>query len=231
MKLALIGFPISHSKSPQLYKRFLGDVLESYDLLEIPRPESMPTLTELSKRFDGISITTPYKEFYFHQVKIIPEEVKNIGAINTILFHKGEFLGTNTDFIATKKQIEEFINTFPQIHFIILGNGVMAKMTKLILDQFKLSCHQFYRSKDGDISKLDLTQYFDRNTQIIVINACSRDFKFNGKIHDEFIFWDFNYAFEPHRLFLPQKVKQYIDGEKMLEQQALSAIEFWKNNS
>ena len=59
----------------------------------------------------------------------------------------------------------------------------------------------------------------------------SRDFKFNGKIHDEFIFWDFNYAFEPHRLFLPQKVKQYIDGEKMLEQQALSAIEFWKNNS
>ncbi len=231
MKLALIGFPIDHSKSPELYQKFLGAELDLYDLISVDNSRLLPQLEDLSKIYNGINITTPYKECYLNQVKITDNKIKQIGAINTIAFTSNGWFGTNTDLLAVQILIKRFYRDYPNVFFIILGNGVMAKMTKIVLSDLSLPFLEFSRSKDKDISKLDLSYYADPSKQFVVINACSRSFIFKGKLSPEMIFWDFNYSFYPHEQTIPSKVKIYLDGLEMLELQAQEAIRFWKSKS
>jgi shikimate 5-dehydrogenase len=231
MRLALIGHPIEHSKSPDLYKKFLGSELQCYDLLSFPPGNALPSLVELAHRYDGLNITAPYKRSYFSEVTCLDSEILKIGAINTILLSPKKFIATNTDYLATQFLIKEQIEKYKNPFYILLGNGVMAKMTQVILDQFGLFYQNYFRKRDGDISQLDLSIFEDKSHQVIVVNTCSRDFVFSGKLNSKFIFWDFNYSFIPHLRSLPDKVSYYFDGFEMLERQAIAAIDFWKNNS
>ncbi len=231
MKLALLGFPIIHSKSPYLYRKHLGAELEIYDLISVEDPRHLPSLEELSKKYNGLNITSPYKEAYFNQVKIDHLKTKDIGAINTISFSSTGWFGINTDLMAVDLLIKKYIFDYPNIFFIILGNGVMARMTKIVLSDLKLPYHNFFRSKHGDLSDLDLTGFRDPLKKLMVINTCSRSFVFKGKLHPDTIFWDFNYSFSPHEELIPKKVKLYIDGLEMLDLQAQEAIRFWKTKS
>ncbi len=63
-KLALIGKNISHSKSPEIYNKLLNNQVE-YTLLDCDTVDAIPSLDELMKKFDGVSITSPYKESLF----------------------------------------------------------------------------------------------------------------------------------------------------------------------
>ena len=63
--------------------------------------------------------------------------------------------------------------------------------------------------------------------QTVIINACSRDFVFKGKLNASHVFWDYNYQLIPHQNTLPSQVHSYIDGLEMLRRQALAAVKFW----
>lgn len=230
MRLALLGYPIQHSLSPKIYQQYLGSSLTSYDLLEIENSESIPGLQELAKKYDGLNITSPHKKHFFGKVIVENEVVQKIAALNTISFApNGEVFGTNTDVIAVESLLKDYLATYPSLHLMILGNGVMAKMTQMLAQKMNIPFHHYYRSADIDLSKVDLTAQPIAG-QLMVINACSRNFVFQGKIPSHAIFWDYNYAFIPHKNTLPSKVALYLDGEEMLKRQALAAIEFWKKS-
>ncbi len=225
MKLALLGFPIAHSLSPGLYRELLGDKLSSYELLEIEDPEEVPGLLELAKSFNGLSITSPHKKLFFHDVIIKSPLVKELRAINTIAFRRSGFYGTNTDVIAVEQILLRMKSDFTNLSLIILGDGVMARLTVMVAKSLNIPYQQFSRKKGDDVKNLDLSA--ESENQTVVINSCSRDFVFQGKLHPEMIFWDYNYSFLPHQTSLPSKVKTYVDGQEMLRLQALAAIEFW----
>lgn len=228
MNLALLGYPIQHSLSPKLYQEFLGNSLKRYDLLEIESPANIPSLAELAQRYNGLNITSPHKKHFFHQVQIANDVVRKIGALNTLSFSSdGKVHGTNTDVLAVESLLKEYWQQYPDLYLIILGNGVMAKMTLMLAQQVAIPSSQLFRSSEFDLAKVDLNTQM-KSGQMMVINACSRDFIFQGKIPSSAIFWDYNYAYIPHQNSLPSLVKSYIDGEEMLKRQALSAIEFWK---
>lgn len=225
MKLALLGYPIAHSLSPSLYRELLGDKLSSYDLLEIADPSGIPSLSELALKYQGLSITSPHKKHFFHDVVIQSQIVKELKAINTIAFRKDGFYGTNTDVIAVEQILLRMKREYQDLSLILLGDGVMARVTVMVARALCIPFEQFSRKKGDDLKNLDLSSGSENQT--VVINSCTRDFVFQGKLHPEMIFWDYNYSFLPHQTTLPPQVKSYIDGQEILRLQAIAAIEFW----
>jgi shikimate dehydrogenase len=230
MKLALLGHPVSHSLSPKLYKEMLGPALETYELIDAPSSIDVPSLESLATRFHGLNITSPYKKHFLEQITVIPEMVKALKSVNTLSFTSDGVLGTNTDSLAVRRILTEYKEQYGDIDLVILGSGSMAHMTELIAQELKVPYQSYARRSHGDISKLDLSS-LKEESQTIVINSCSRDFVFEGILHRNHIFWDYNYSFAPHEDRIPALVKTYQDGQRMLRLQAEEAIRFWKETN
>lgn len=225
MKLALIGKSIQHSKSPSLYHEIIGSHVQ-YDLLDYSNANDIPCLEELSRIYQGINITSPYKTHFLDHVIIEDQKVKALGSVNTISF-SDKFYATNTDVIAAEKILRRYQSQFPQIKVILLGSGSMASMLKILFKELNISYSARSRKNNDDMSFLDLKPEWKHNEKILVINSCSRDFVFQGTLHPEFLFWDLNYDFKPHQNTLPSQVLSYVDGQEMLRLQAEAAANFW----
>jgi shikimate dehydrogenase len=221
MKLALIGKNIAHSRSPEVYKKILGEKFVSCELLDYQDEKNIPKLTELFKYIDGVSVTSPYKKHFLSQVELVSCP-PIISGINCIRFFKNKAEGTNTDFLAIKEIITSLKWQLADKEIVILGDGVMSKITELALFELNFP-YKIYARK---ITK-DFNQLIFKNA--LVINTCSRDYVFNGKIENKVIFWDYNYNFLPHQNTLPRICEQYIDGFSLLELQAMYAVKFFQN--
>ncbi len=229
MKLALIGKGIAHSASPSIYKKILGPQIH-YDLIDIQDEVQLPSLMDLAKTYDGINITSPYKKNYLSQLNFLTPEVHHLEAVNTILLNQNHFSGANTDYFAVETLLKKFKEDYPQSHLLLLGSGVMAKLTQYVCQKLSLDILQISRSTNPDMEHLDLRPYHRMNSQLMVINACSRDFYFKGQTTGDEFFWDYNYRFLPHQHTLPFFFKVYWDGQEMLNLQAEYAVKFWKEN-
>jgi shikimate 5-dehydrogenase len=228
MKFALIGKSISHSLSPKLYRDIFQCDLE-YDLLDISDEKNLPELHQLAAKYQGVNITSPYKQYYSHSVIIESPDVAKLGAINTLSFTEKGIYGTNTDLVAVEQILRHLQKDSENIHLTILGKGVMAKLTILICDKLQIPYEVMDRSM-GLQADTSLTNFY-YGPGHIVVNACSRDFVFTGEIHPDSHFWDYNYNFIPHKNTLPSRVKTYNDGQEMLWIQANAAAEFWQRTN
>lgn len=227
MKLGLLGYPIGHSKSPDLYQKFLGEHLKSYSLFSYKSSSDIPPLIFFKKKLDGLNITSPYKKHFIHEVAIPSSLVQQIGAINTLAFKGEECFGTNTDLLAIEEILKNYQVQLGKLNLLLLGSGVMAEVTKVVAKDLKIPVSQFSRKTNPDFSYLDLRPFGQQNYQTIIINSCSRDYIFQGEVLGSEIFWDYNYSFLPHQKTLPSRL-EYVDGSEMLERQALAAIKFWE---
>ena len=227
MKLGLLGYPITHSLSPKLYQNFLGDQLTSYELFSFTEKREIPPLSYFQKKLDGLNITSPYKTHFINDVHISSPLVKKIGAINTLAFYGDDVLATNTDLLAVEEILKRYLREHSNLELVILGDGVMAQMTVLMAESLGIPFRQFFRKKNPELERMDFTLLTKENSQILIINACSRAFQFQGRFSGEELFWDYNYNFPSHQHIISQ-VKSYSDGQEMLELQARAAIKFWK---
>ncbi len=225
IKLALIGKRIAHSLSPKLYKEFLGPVVH-YDLLDISSAALLPTIDSLrSEGYQGINITTPWKE---HYLSISIPEALQWGAVNCIRITPTSAFATNTDATALLDLVPRIQQQTCAITWVVLGDGVLARMAMKILRELGISATNYARRKGDDLTQLNLPSLHTVTGTKIVINACSRDFNFTGKLDGTWVFWDFNYAHTHHAKTLPQVCSAYIDGLSLLETQARHAVKFWE---
>lgn len=227
INLALIGKDISHSKSAKIYERLLGESI-NYDLLDCSSENEIPPLDQLSKKYQGLNITSPYKKFFFNDVAL-SNDIKFLGAINCISFEDSGAQGTNTDYLALLGIIDDFINLYPKIYFIIFGDGVMSKVTQNVLDKLGMEYEVVSRKSFPSISQYKINQnLLSKNDQVILFNACSRDFIYKGDLPLGVTFYDYNYDFLPHKEHFFDQECLYIDGIELLERQATYALEFMK---
>lgn len=169
MKLALIGKAIAHSRSPSLYQKILGPET-TYDLVDVELTQ-VPLLSELSLKYDGINITSPYKEHYIYQVKIEDELVLALGAVNTIDLRSANYLATNTDLLAVRSLLTNYVSRFPQLHVVLIGSGVMARVISLVAKELGVSIVSIGRKTHLNLSTLDMKPFENRSSQNLVINA------------------------------------------------------------
>lgn len=222
ISLALIGKNIQHSLSPHLYRKLLEKEIEYtfYDILDIKEIN----LKDILSIHRGVSVTSPYKGSFLKNIEG-DSLLKELGACNCMRLNSNRIEGTNTDYDALLFQLKIFREEFPNIQFIILGDGVMSSLTVYAMKALNLSFEVLSRKKKSLTASSDL-RIFSRNFKIIFINTCSREFIFQGRISQKSIFWDYNYNLKEHSEALSLKC-DYRDGRSMLQRQASYSIKYW----
>jgi shikimate dehydrogenase len=99
-RYALVGHPVSHSRSPlihQLFARQMGDRL-TYELIDA-EPDQFETavLGFAAAGGRGMNVTVPHKEAAYELCRTHGAEAKTARAVNTISFKGGAPHGDNTD--------------------------------------------------------------------------------------------------------------------------------------
>lgn len=218
IKLALIGKNISHSQSQKMYEKILQSKVD-YSLLDYSSETEIPKVRELFDQYDGISITAPYKSHFLDEISI-ESEVLDLKAVNCLKSDEhGGFFGTNTDYLALKEILASYLDR----QIVLLGSGAMFRVCKKVLDSKGKTFQSYNRKANGDISDLD----FSKLHNAIIVNCCSRDYCFQGKLSDSSLFYDLNYAHNFHSSFARKQNFHYIDGLELLELQARYALSYW----
>jgi len=108
-KLAVIGYPVSHSASPQMHQAALDalDLDMSYVRVEV-RPGEVSEVFSLmqSSGFLGCNVTIPHKLEAMECCDELSASVELLGVANTIHFKDGKILGDNSDGPGLVKALE-----------------------------------------------------------------------------------------------------------------------------
>ena len=129
---AVIGNPISHSKSPLIHTEFAKQTGQDLDYItrKIPLDGLAEGLKKLqSEGFKGINITVPFKEQAWQIVTDKSEHATRAGAINTIVFNDdGSLYGDNTDGIGLCRDlVENNLIKLKGKRLLLLGAGGAAR--------------------------------------------------------------------------------------------------------
>ncbi len=127
---AVVGDPISHSKSPLIHRLFgeqAGQAV-NYEALRVDKEDGnfvYAIKALIAKGYKGINITVPYKLDAFDLADSLTTEARIAQAVNTYIFNDdGTIVGHNTDGIGLVNDIEINGNTlFKNKNVLILGAG------------------------------------------------------------------------------------------------------------
>ena len=134
----LIGYPLSHSKSPELHQGFLAKcgLKGEYTLYSIP-PDDKDALKKLLDRvrageIHGLNVTIPHKQSVIPLLDELSDTAQTIGAVNTIVLKEGKLVGDNTDIPGFWKDLQKlrpdrFSKPVRSQTALILGSGGAAR--------------------------------------------------------------------------------------------------------
>lgn len=111
-RLAVIGYPVGHSRSPAMQNAALAELglgdEWSYGAVEVA-PEGFEAKVRQMAAGDyaGVNITVPHKAAALALADVAQRETRLVGAANTLTFVDGEIHAINTD-------IDGFHNSLPQ---------------------------------------------------------------------------------------------------------------------
>jgi shikimate dehydrogenase len=101
-RLAVLGQPISHSRSPAMHNAALAELglagEWSYEAIEVAPPDFEALLRRMEgESFVGANVTVPHKVAALELADEVSEEARAIGAANTLSFSGGRIVAENTD--------------------------------------------------------------------------------------------------------------------------------------
>lgn len=151
--IGLIGYPVSHSASPQIFQGFF-DTLNltnwEYQLFPMENLLALETLIQQNTNLVGFNVTVPHKINILSHLKTISPEAQAIGAVNTVkvIRNNGSFdlEGHNTDYFG----FEETLKTLPRKpNFgIILGDGGASQAVKAVFTHHKIDFKSVSRTPE-----------------------------------------------------------------------------------
>jgi shikimate dehydrogenase len=101
-RLAVIGHPVAHSRSPAMQNAALAELGLAgewgYEAIDLAPDELEPAVRAMpEEEFVGANITVPHKGAALALADSLSETAREIGAANTICFDGGEIRADNTD--------------------------------------------------------------------------------------------------------------------------------------
>lgn len=137
-KLGLIGYPISHSLSPYLFREaYKKNPAVSnhytYDLIERQSFDEAMSLIE-RENYWGVNVTSPFKEDAYRHCADCDDVSKKIGAVNLMISTHNGYFGYNTDYWAVVIKLNElteivYKNRKPKV--LIIGSGGAGRAAAL----------------------------------------------------------------------------------------------------
>ncbi|MSS63740.1 shikimate dehydrogenase [Velocimicrobium porci] len=125
----LLGSPVSHSISPLMHNKAfqmlgLNYVYLCFDIKENQLKETLNGLSHLQIR--GFNCTMPLKTKMFELADEVSKSASFIGAVNTVVFENGKFIGYNTDGIGYMMAVKEAGHSIIGKKMTLLGAGGAA---------------------------------------------------------------------------------------------------------
>ena len=162
-RLGLIGHPVSHSKSPEIFREKFdreGFANASYELFDLPNLDNFGAWIKQQANADipllGFNVTVPHKTQIIPFLTTISAEAQAIQAVNTVVVSRDpitqeiQLHGHNTDVDGFAKSLEivnemrieklnpqsalQTISDSAITQAIVLGNGGSAKAVRHILN-------------------------------------------------------------------------------------------------
>lgn len=147
----LIGYPLGHSFSKQYFnqkfeKEGLTDCFfEAYPISSI---DQFPALLKENPELKGMAVTIPYKELVLQYIDEFSEEVKYIGATNSIKIKDGKLTAYNTDIIGFEQTFTKHLQP-NHTKALILGSGGASKAVQYVLMKMGIEFLIVSRSDEG----------------------------------------------------------------------------------
>ncbi len=126
-RYAVIGNPISHSKSPLIHKMFAEQTGQdiSYEKIEAPLDGFAAAIAQLRKEgYKGCNVTVPFKFEAFNCATELSDRAKSAEAVNTLSFAGAAIRGDNTDGAGLVRDIEKNIGVnLKDKRVLLMGAG------------------------------------------------------------------------------------------------------------
>ena len=109
VRLAVVGNPVAHSRSPQIHARFAAAAGHAVDYSRVESPLAQFAVTvrafaDVGAR--GCNITVPFKGEAFAACARLSDRARRAQAVNTIVFEADGWFGDNTDGAGLVRDIE-----------------------------------------------------------------------------------------------------------------------------
>ena len=126
-RLAVIGSPIAHSRSPQMHNPALAacGLDAQYVRIEVPPGVVARAFNEFRRQgFWGVNITIPHKREALEAVEFLDPLARQLGTVNTLAIRAGRFWGFNTDGPGFLRSLREAMSADPKgMSIAVLGAG------------------------------------------------------------------------------------------------------------
>lgn len=131
LRVGLIGAGIQQSRTPAMHmaEAAAQGLTLRYDLLDID------TMAEADRDFatilaeaeaagySGVNVTYPFKQAALDHLDRASDEVRAVGATNTIVFQDGKRIGHNTDYWGFAENLRRGLDGVPKALVLMLGAG------------------------------------------------------------------------------------------------------------
>jgi len=134
--VALLGYPVSHSLSPEIHNAAFAATGLDYCYLALNvRAEDLEIAFRGLKvaGFAGLNLTAPHKERIIPLLDGLTDEARAIGAVNTVANREGRWIGTNTDATGFRRLLEINGMFKPGMKSLVLGAGGAARAALYVL--------------------------------------------------------------------------------------------------
>lgn len=235
MKLAIIGDPVDHSRSPQLHRDFLEEagIDGSYVAIRVPRTNAVNVIRRMQlDGYTGCNVTYPIKEEALHACDVLTAEARRAQAVNTIFFGR-EIVGTNTDGIGARMAIEALIDESIALKRIgVLGYGAAARA--ILAELHDNDAYAFVWGRDAArvraaCERFEAEPWPAESIPEIVLSTLPPDVRLPNELVADLqapdLVIDANYG--PRATLGRQLDREVVAGDAMLEAQARASFDFW----
>ena len=126
-RLAVIGDPIAHSKSPQMHNPALREcgIEAQYVRVRVPAGSVAEAFRAFAARgFLGVNVTIPHKFEALAAVDVVEPLAQKLGAVNTVAIRDGKLHGFNSDGPGFLRSVREAFGVEArELRILILGAG------------------------------------------------------------------------------------------------------------
>ncbi|MFT4303306.1 MAG: shikimate dehydrogenase [Candidatus Woesearchaeota archaeon] len=244
-KFAVIGNPISHSRSPEIFELFAKQTGIKLVYTKIPAHDFKSYANELKREnYDGLNVTIPFKEEAFEYCDILSEDAKKANSVNTIHFDS-KIIGYTTDGKGFVKDLEnnDFYSENKRILIIGAGGSARSIVTSLIQqnpEQIVITNRNIARLSDfarrigSDIVTVHDIHNLGKDYDLVV-NATPTSLNdelpgINSEVVEGSLCYDLAYSYSRTKFCTwseQNKAKKSIDGLGMLVEQAAESFRIW----
>ena len=127
LKLGIIGYPLSHTLSPQIHEYWLKlhRISGTYEILEVDDAGLDRLFCDKVHLYRGLNVTIPHKVRVFDYMDEVSDSARVIGAINCITVENKKLIGYNTDADGFMNGLTAFNRDldFSNMNVLVIGAG------------------------------------------------------------------------------------------------------------